>query len=57
MDGWSHIQNVDYKYLTFKCKICHEYRLFSWDCLKSKPPKPKSNQEGGWQQFLKKGKN
>ena len=29
MEAWSHLQAVDYKKITFKCKVCHEYDHFS----------------------------
>ena len=28
MDGWEHMQKVDYEQLPFKCKKCHEYGHF-----------------------------
>ena len=28
MDRWEHMQKVDYEYLPFKCKKCHEYGHF-----------------------------
>lgn len=30
-----HIQQLDYKQLPFKCKVCHEYGHFANRCLKS----------------------
>ena len=28
LDGWEHMQNVDYEQLPFKCDKCHEYGNF-----------------------------
>lgn len=28
VDQWTHIQQLDYKQLPFKCKVCHEYGHF-----------------------------
>ena len=34
MDGWEHMQKVDYEQLPFKCKKCHEYSHFVKNCPK-----------------------
>ena len=34
MDGWEHVQKVDYEQLSFKCKKCHEYGHFVKTALK-----------------------
>ena len=34
MEGWIHLQTVDYKQIPFKCKVCHEYGHFSKFCPK-----------------------
>jgi hypothetical protein len=39
MDNWSHIQEVDYEKLPFKCRACHEYGHFAIDFPKTTPPK------------------
>ena len=28
MEGWKHLQMVDYEKIPFKCKVCHEYGNF-----------------------------
>lgn len=35
MDSWSHVQEVDYDQLPFKCKLCHEYEHFANGCPKA----------------------
>ena len=37
IDGWNHLQTVDYEQIPFKCKYCHEYGHFA----KSFPKNPK----------------
>ena len=37
IDGWNHLQTVDYEQIPFKCKFCHEYDHFAKSC----PKKPK----------------
>ena len=32
--GWSHIQELDYEQLPFKCKHCHGYGHFAKHCKK-----------------------
>lgn len=34
VDQWTHIQQVDYEQLPFKCKVCHEYGHFANRCSK-----------------------
>ena len=34
MEGWSHLQAIDYDQIPFKCKMCHEYGHFSKFCPK-----------------------
>jgi len=31
-DQWTHIQQLDYKKIPFKCKVCHEYGHFTNRC-------------------------
>ena len=38
LDGWSHLQTVDYEQIPFKCKFFHEYGNFAKFCSK-KPTK------------------
>ena len=49
IDGWNHLQTVDYEQIPFKCKYCHEYGHFAKSCPK-KPEKPilDSLQDEGW---------
>ena len=49
IDGWSHLQTVDYEQIPFKCKYCHEYGHFAKSCPK-KPEKPPSENTAseGW---------
>jgi len=34
VDEWSHIQQLDYEQIPFKCKVCHEYGHFANRCSK-----------------------
>jgi len=34
VDKWTHIQQLDYEQIPFKCKVCHEYGYFDNRCLK-----------------------
>jgi hypothetical protein len=45
---WHHYQKLDYEQLSFKCRGCHEYGHFQWNCPKNLN-KEKENGEG-WQQ-------
>ena len=49
IDGWNHLQTVDYEQIPFKCKYWHEYGHFEKSCSKKLE---KFNQEGlqeeGW---------
>ena len=49
IDGWYHLQTVDYEKIPFKWKYCHEYGHFAKTCLK-KPEKVMQEgvQEEGW---------
>jgi hypothetical protein len=46
LDNWSYIQKVDYEYLPFKCKSCHEYGNFA----KRKGNKRNGNNQKGRKQ-------
>jgi len=57
VDHWTHIQQLDYEQLPFKCKVCHEYRHFANRCSKSKSNESIENEEspdGQWEQVKKK---
>ena len=49
IDGWNHLQTIDYKQIPFKCKYYHEYGHFAKSCPK-KPEKPISDSppSKGW---------
>ena len=34
VDDWTHIQQLDYEQIPFKCKVCHEYGHFANQCSK-----------------------
>ena len=34
VDNWTHIQQLDYEQIPFKCKVCHEYNHFANRCSK-----------------------
>lgn len=34
VDKWTHIQQLDYEQIPFKCNVCHEYGHFSNRCTK-----------------------
>lgn len=36
LDGWSHLQALDYEQVPFKCNFCHEYGHFIKSCPKLK---------------------
>eukprot|EP00253_Pinus_taeda_P022174 PITA_22174 len=60
VDQWTHIQQVDYEKLPFKCKVCHEYGHFVNRCSKSKTNESEGNieiSEGAWEQVKKKKPN
>ena len=42
IDGWNHLQTMDYEQIPFKCKYFHEYGHFAKSCPK-KPKKPISD--------------
>ena len=48
MDGWEHMQKVDYEQLPFKCNKCHEYGHFVKHCPKVVQEILGKNQEQGW---------
>jgi hypothetical protein len=56
LDGWMHVQQLDYKQIPFKCRSCHEYNHFIKNC----PKNPQGvnvefeDQEGEWKLVKKK---
>ena len=49
LDGWSHLQTVDYEQIPFKCKYCHEYGHFAKFCPKKpEKPSPENPSSEGW---------
>lgn len=36
VDEWTHIQQLDYEKILFKCKVCHEYGHFANRCSKKR---------------------
>ena len=57
MDGWEHMQKLDYKQLPFKCKKFHEYGLFVKNYPKVVQETLGKNQEEGQQQPKRGRKN
>ena len=63
MDGWEHMQKVDYEQLPFKCKKCHEYGHLvkivqrwckkSWEKTKRKAGNNKKGEEKLLQQQVR----
>ena len=49
IDGWNHLQTVDYEKIPFKCKVYHEYGHFAKFCPKN-IQKPNANEvpKEGW---------
>jgi len=48
LDGWSHIQKINYGLLLFNCRICHDYDHFVKKCkkkLSSRKPITRLNME------------
>ena len=43
MDGWNHLQTMDYEQIPFKCKFYHEYRNFV-KFFPKKPARPSTNE-------------
>jgi len=48
VDEWSHIQQLDYEQITFRCKVCHEYGHFTNRCRKLVYAES-GDQEGQWE--------
>ena len=45
MDGWNHLQKLDYEQIHFKYKACHEHRIFSRNCPSPPPYQAIKNRE------------
>ena len=57
VDQWTHIQQLDYEQIPFKCKVCHEYGHFDNRCSKLKENEMNENAETNedtWEQVKKK---
>ena len=54
MEGWSHLQIVDYEQIPFKCKVCHEYRHFAKSCQKKVQQEDGEFQREEWNEVDKK---
>ena len=50
---WSHIQELDYEKLPFKCRYFHEYNHFSQHCKKTIEETPKKSKGEQWKQVQK----
>lgn len=59
VDHWTHIQQVDYEQLPFKCKVCHEYGHFANRCPKARPETNDNAEthEEAWEVVRKKKKS
>eukprot|EP00253_Pinus_taeda_P009454 PITA_09454 len=50
VDQWTHIQQLEYEQIPFKCKVCHEYGHFANRCLKKVEHENVGEQEPTWEQ-------
>ena len=53
VDDWSHIQQLDYEQIPFKCNVCHEYGHFANRCTKIVNA-DNDEQDGHWESVKKK---
>ena len=54
---WSHIQELDYEQLPFKCRLCHCYGHFTRNCKKKLSEEDlEKDKAGQWTQVQKSGK-
>jgi len=53
VDDWSHIQQLDYEQIPFKCEVCHEYGHFANRCTKLIDVE-NGSQEEQWEMVKKK---
>ena len=52
---WSHIQELDYEQIPFKCRFCHEYGHFARNCKKKTEVDLVSDKPNQWKQVQKSG--
>ena len=52
---WSHIQEIDYEKLPFKCLHCHEYKHFARNCKKKSEEEFYKEKADQWIQIQKAG--
>ena len=52
---WSHIQEVDYEQLPFKCRYCHGYGHFARNCKKKSEEDIEKKKADQWTQVQKSG--
>ena len=52
---WSHIQELDYEQIPFKCRFCHGYGHFSWNCKKKSEEEIENEKDKQWTQVQKAG--
>ena len=45
VDQWTHIQQLNYEQIPFKCKVCHEYGHFANRCTKNKENESEKNED------------
>jgi hypothetical protein len=50
---WSHIQELDYEQLPFKCRYCHGYRHFARHCKKKVEEEVENSKGDQWTQVQK----
>ena len=53
MNGWNHLQTVDYGKILFKCKTCHEYGHFAKFCPKKIWTEEGESQKEEWNEVHK----
>ena len=52
---WSHIQELDYEQIPFKCRFCHGYGHFSRNCKKKSEEELEKENDKQWTQVQKSG--
>ena len=50
---WSHIQELDYEQIPFKCRLCHGYGHFSCNCKKKSKDEMEQVKDAQWTQVQK----
>lgn len=53
MADWTHIQELDYEQLPFKCRYCHEYGHFARYCKKKNEESTEREKGEQWKQVNK----